>query len=117
MFQASKKLIVAAALSAAALLPLASQAQAQQGVSVGALRCDVAGTAAAAIGAEAGEELAVPVDRAVHLVSAHETGGVQAHGQPRIREGRSGVAQGCDTAGDDSEHNAAQGRQRDRFVH
>ena len=46
MFQASRKLLAAAALSAAALLPLAPHAQAQQnqGVAVGYLRCDVAGS-------------------------------------------------------------------------
>lgn len=46
MFKASKKLLVAVALCAAALLPFAPQARAQsnQGVSVGYLRCDVAGS-------------------------------------------------------------------------
>ena len=46
MFKASKRLLIAAALCAAALLPFASQASAQanQGVAVGYLRCDVAGS-------------------------------------------------------------------------
>jgi hypothetical protein len=46
MFKASKKLIAAGALCAAALLPFAPQARAQQnqGVAVGYLRCDVAGS-------------------------------------------------------------------------
>jgi len=46
MFKASKRLLIAAALCAAALLPFAPQARAQanQGVAVGYLRCDVAGS-------------------------------------------------------------------------
>lgn len=46
MFKASKRLLIAAALCAAALLPLAPEASAQanQGVAVGYLRCDVAGS-------------------------------------------------------------------------
>jgi len=46
MLEASKRVIAAAALCAAALLPLGPQAQAQQnqGFSVGYLRCDVAGS-------------------------------------------------------------------------
>jgi hypothetical protein len=39
----SKRLIAAAALSAATLVPLAPQAHAQQGVKAGFLHCDVAG--------------------------------------------------------------------------
>ena len=44
MRSTSKKLIAATLLSAAALLPLASGAQAQQGVKAGYLRCEVAGS-------------------------------------------------------------------------
>ena len=78
MFQATKKLIVAAALSAAALLPLASQAQAQQGVSVGALRCDVAGSVSFIFGST--RDISCTYEKPSNQGIEHYTGVIRQYG-------------------------------------
>ena len=78
MFQASKKLIVAAALSAAALLPLASHAQAQQGVSVGALRCDVAGSVSFIFGST--RDISCTYEKPSNQGIEHYTGVIRQYG-------------------------------------
>jgi hypothetical protein len=78
MFQASKKLIAAVALSAAALLPLASQAQAQQGVSVGALRCDVAGSVSFIFGST--RDISCTYEKPSNQGIEHYTGVIRQYG-------------------------------------
>ena len=80
MFQVSKKMIAAAAVSAAVLLPLAPQVQAQQnqGVSVGALRCDVAGSISFIFGST--RDISCEYEKPGNQGIEHYTGEIRQYG-------------------------------------
>jgi hypothetical protein len=75
-----KKLTAVAVLSAAALLPLAPQAQAQQnqGVAVGVLHCDVAGSVSFIFGST--RDLSCNYERPGNQPAEHYTGEIHQYG-------------------------------------